>query len=212
MLNLDGVCLIGIGSTHIKETEKAIIHCQSSCRFAESLYLTEKNNHNRSQNKFKYVEIQPITSIEYYQKFVVKELPSILLKNPYPYYLIINWDGFIVNPSAWTNAFFEYDYIGAPWPWMNYVCGNGGFNLKSIKFLKTQQHIFRDIPAEKITEPEDLILSWYFRQNFMDLGCKYAPKDIAYKFSTEHGGYNNHMSFGFHDFQYNPQFKNIITQ
>ena len=28
--------------------------------------------------------------------------------------LIVQFDGKIINPSAWTNDFFNYDYIGAP--------------------------------------------------------------------------------------------------
>ena len=30
--------------------------------------------------------------------------------------LLIQHDGHIVNPTKWKDEFFNYDYIGAPWP------------------------------------------------------------------------------------------------
>ena len=207
MINLGSVCLVAIGSTRIKETLKAIQQCQKYCNFGQSLYLTEKYNHKENLD-LTFLDIPPIKSIKDYQFFIVKKLPQILLNFDFNHFLTINWDGFIVNPNAWTKLFLEYDYIGAPWPWLNHVCGNGGFNLKSKKFLSCQHKIFQH--TEHINEPEDLILSYYYRKDFMDLGCEYAPPKLAYQFSTEHGGYNNYNSFGFHDFLYNSQFKSLI--
>jgi len=59
--------------------------------------------------------------------------------------LLVQPDGFVINPDKWDNQFFEYDYIGAPWeqvphsyldPWGKpHRVGNGGFSFRSKKLL-----------------------------------------------------------------------------
>jgi hypothetical protein len=58
--------------------------------------------------------------------------------------LTVQPDGFAINPQAWDDRFWEYDYIGAPWPWMwgggpywpGPIVGNGGFSLRSRKLYR----------------------------------------------------------------------------
>jgi hypothetical protein len=58
--------------------------------------------------------------------------------------LIVQADGFAVNPQAWDPLFWDYDYIGAPfcglWGggpyWRRPIVGNGGFSLRSQKFYQ----------------------------------------------------------------------------
>lgn len=208
MLNLsDRVILVAFGSTKIPETIKAIKYCQKLTKFYDTIYLTDGNINEKN---IKHIPIRNIPSIKNYQKFIVNESADIILSSVSQdfngHFLCINWDGFIVNPDAWTNEFLVYDYIGAPWPWLKYTIGNGGFCLKSKKFLKIQTELCRDYIVK---ENEDLELSIRLRPLFEKYDCKYANKDIGFRFSTEHGGYNNFNSFGFHDFRQNPQFKNI---
>ena len=51
------------------------------------------------------------------------------------YVLTFQSDGFILNPDAWTDEFFNYDYIGAPWGDNRYAVGNGGFSFRSKKLM-----------------------------------------------------------------------------
>lgn len=198
MIDLRNTTLVAIGSTRIKETLKAIDICHRYCSFYKTIFLTNE------QTPYT-ININQILSIKEYDYFVVKNLPSYIDSD---YALTIHWDGFIVNPDAWTDKFLDYDYIGAPWPWMDSICGNGGFCLKSKKFLFAQQNIFHNIL--EINEPDDLTLCLYYKKDFLAIGCEYAPPNIAYQFSTEHGGYDNYKSFGFHDFRVNPQFRYLI--
>jgi hypothetical protein len=210
MLDLsESVILVGQGSTRVSETVKALKHCQSMVRFYSTLFLTDSDI---AEPSITHVKIDNIPTIGHYQYFVVKQLPNIIL-NSIPadfngYFLFINWDGFIVNPNAWESAFFEYDYIGAPWPWLNHSVGNGGFCLKSRKFLTNQIEICKDY---SLIENEDIELSITLRNQFEARGCRYASSRIGYKFSTEYGNYDENQSFGFHDFRCNPQFNNIIV-
>lgn len=197
-LNLKNVTCIAVTSDKIKETIKAIEICQSFCDFHDCFIFThEKIN-------FKHKIIEPITQKTNYDNFIVKHLPFHIESD---FCLTIHWDGFIVNPKAWNNEFFNYDYIGSPWPQHGGICGNGGFCLKSRKFLKTQKNLVKNI---QVTQPDDVILCIRLRNWFEYYGCKYAPKDIAYKFASEEGNYDDHNSFGFHDLNLNPQFKNLI--
>jgi hypothetical protein len=198
MLDLSNISLVAIGSTKINETLKAISHCHSLCRFKETIFFTDAIGVPYSH------KIQRMNSIKDYDKFVVKELPFLVDGD---FILTIHWDGFIVNTDSWTNDFLNYDYIGAPWPWFDNKCGNGGFCLKSKKFLEAQKDIVKNLA---VNEPDDVMLSLTLREKFETHDCKYATPDVAYKFSTEHGNYQIFKSFGFHDFRIHPYFKNIV--
>lgn len=199
MLNLKNITLVCIGSTNINFSLKAIDICIKFASFYDVKYFTDATTPYT-------ISIPKLSSIREYDTFVVKELPKHINSD---YVLSIHYDGFIVNPEAWSEEFLKYDYIGAPWPWWNNICGNGGFCLKSKKFLDTQTYIFDDSFVAK--QADDVILSKDYRELFHKFGCNYAPPDISYKFSTEWGGYDNYNSFGFHDFRLNPQFKKLIN-
>lgn len=201
MIDLSKVILIAIGSNKINETKKAIDICLSKCWFKDVIYFTHDANTSPYAKK-----IDEIKSIKDYDKFVLHQLPVFIDKLA-DYYLTIHWDGFIVNDKAWTDEFFNYDYIGAPWPWYEYKCGNGGFCLKSQKFISTQ---IDNIDLINIDYPDDVSLCVDSRHIFIKNGCKFAPPNISLKFSVECGNYAIHKSFGFHDFQYHKQFMDLI--
>jgi hypothetical protein len=205
-LNLKNITLVALGSTRIHETKKAIEYCLKQANFDNVIFLTDKID---KDDQIAYIAIDTINSPLEYQSFKVKKMPSVLLpKLRTDYILIIDWDGFIVNADAWSDEFLEYDYIGAPFPFGGF-CGNGGFSLRSKKFLQAQDLLCRDLNIYNL--PEDITLSFVMRSKFKNLNCTYAPLDIAYKFATESGGYDNNMSFGFHSFLYNPQFKKLVA-
>lgn len=199
MLKLDNICLIAISSNKIIETNKAIDICQNQCSFNDILFFSDQLNDY-------HVPISKLKSVKDYDKFVLTELPNRLLNHPAEYFLTIHWDGFIVNTNSWTDNYLEYDYIGAPWPHIKYLCGNGGFCLKSKKFFETQL-LINNIDTN---DPDDTTLCIKYRQHFLDNNCNYADKYTALQFSTECCNYWKFDSFGFHDFKYNPQFQHMI--
>ncbi len=218
MLDLKEVSLIAIGSTRIKETYLAIKRCVSLVNFSSVYYLTNKENMKKN-DYVKCVEIPEIKDYLSYNSFIVKDSPNYILPllSKETHYLTINWDGFVVNPDAWKDYFLEFDYIGAPWvkefaPIIGGRCGNGGFCLKSKKFLELQNSI-KDFKQYKPTKRnyEDVTLSFHYRKKFEKLGCIYAPVSVGYEFSTEHGDYDKHKSFGFHNLRINKKFKKFIA-
>jgi len=115
--------------------------------------------------------------------------------------LICTWDGFIANPHLWDDGWLEYDMIGAPWPafWhTGHRVGNTGFSLQSKWFLETA----RVLGVHYQGGPGDVWLCRTMHDRFVDRGIKYAPVDVASRFSWEHnteeGIAGPLSSFGFH--------------
>jgi Protein of unknown function (DUF5672) len=126
--------------------------------------------------------------------------------------IIVQWDGYAVNPEAWTNEFFNYDYIGATWD--DGLVGNGGFSWRSRKLydamiasdIKSKYEQFDKSVVDTTTYhgypsyagedksgkfvPEDVIIARLYREQFeKQYGIKYAPYEIADRFSIENHSY-----------------------
>jgi len=124
--------------------------------------------------------------------------------------LYIQSDGFAVNKNAWDDRFLDYDFIGAPWPFHQEDgnVGNGGFSIRSNKLHKALLEL--DIPLELLArEPEDYIICTIYKKELEEKhGIKFAPEELACKFSMETAyeypkqAYNYWIgkSFGFHNF------------
>jgi len=137
--------------------------------------------------------------------------------------LIFQYDGFILNPSAWTDEFLRYDYVGAPWhgPGSPQVGGNGGFSLRSKRLLDLIGKNYRKIGGQIF--PEDLWICEKARPFLEKEGIKFAPKEISSIFSkegNERGVFWN-GEFGFHGInctdiskwlENNPEYKKFFVQ
>jgi hypothetical protein len=133
-----------------------------------------------------------------YSKFMIKELTKHFNTS---HVLTIHADGYVLYPTAWDNDWLEYDYIGATWWYKDGMnVGNGGFSLRSKKLC--------DILAQFDLEgghyhPEDHHICRTYRPALERLGVKFAPAEVADKFSIEAYGVpkpNNAWcgQFGFH--------------
>lgn len=134
-----------------------------------------------------------INSVQDYNSFILNDLWANIHT---PHCLIVQLDGYPLNPKAWTNEFLEYDYIGAPWinfpevPEKEWV-GNGGFSLRSLKLLKACHEIGSDGKTL-----EDNFICIENRKLLESKGIKFAPVELAKRFSVENTYYDN--QFGFH--------------
>lgn len=117
--------------------------------------------------------------------------------------LHIHHDAFVLNPNAWTNEFLNYDYVGAPWPWEHgYLVGNGGFTLRSKRYVESTAAIATDHKIERFA-PEDHEFIRRRGQWLEDRGVQFAPVELAKQFSLEGNakfGKKWDGQFGFHDF------------
>jgi hypothetical protein len=123
---------------------------------------------------------------------VIKELGRYIETS---HVLLIQWDGFVVNPMSWNDEFLDYDYIGARWGWLTdgHAVGNGGFSLRSKRLLEAlgDPHI-----AE--LEPEDVAICRTYRAYLESAhGIRFAPEGVADRFAFE-ATYPTGLPFGFH--------------
>jgi hypothetical protein len=118
------------------------------------------------------------------------------------HYLTVQWDGWAIDAAAWTPAFLDYDFVGAPWWWHppGQQVGNGGFSLRSRRlgaFLAGNRERF------PYRYPEDDAIGRLYRARLEAEGFRFAPPELAYRFSIEHPNPDPRVkrvpTFGFHD-------------
>lgn len=110
-------------------------------------------------------------------------LPEIMKED---YCLIVQHDGMAINSDAWTNDFYNYDFIGAQsWKFLNPpVVGNGGFSMRSRKLMQALKQM--SIPPDHNNDGEDAQICRYYRDDLQqNYGIKFAPAHVADRFSIE---------------------------
>lgn len=184
--------LICIDGSPNNKAKVAIAHCLSSCKFEEG---------------YKFINNPNINSVQKYNDFILKEL--YLYTEKATHVLIIQEDGFILNPDAWRDEWLEYDYIGAPWNLdpahklagfpnvtSENCVGNGGFSLRSTYLINTIKDILSK-ETDLITFPEDALICRKLRQSLIkDYRIRFATQEVASEFSVENSIWCG--QFGFH--------------
>lgn len=124
------------------------------------------------------VKIPPLNGLEAYSNFMTRELWKHVHTS---HCLVVQWDGYLLDSGAWTPAFLDYDFIGAPFQPSKHV-GNGGFSLRSRKLLAACARV---APGES-THPEDSWISLKQRNTLKSFfGIRFADFPIASQFAFE---------------------------
>lgn len=209
MLKLPDITLVAVSSVDLDATLLALSISSHEIEFAEVKFLTSEpilpNN-----PKIK-TEIIPRLDIWGYSKFIIEDLHRYIQTS---HCLVIQADGFVLNPQRWQDQFLEYDYIGAPWPDQTVLqpinvaldmsanqVGNGGFSLRSKKLLQETAKIdFGSLSFPSFSE--DLIICHFLLDQMIKADIKFPSPELAAQFSVEspHVAYGQtpHTSFGFH--------------
>jgi hypothetical protein len=213
MKTLSNVTLIGIDCVDLKRLQLAADISTKEISFgAVKLLSSIQSNDPRT------VMIRHLGSVQEYSDFMIKELDKYIDTE---FALVFQYDGFILNPNAWSDEFLNYDYIGAPWYHLGPLrVGNGGFSLRSKKLTSW---LSKNWPTVKSRiNPEDIYISRFARPFLEHAGMKFAPEDVASRFSKE----GNERSvawngeFGFHGILYtdisrwldkHPEYKQELT-
>ncbi len=137
------------------------------------------------------VRIDRIASLQAYCKFVIKALDRHIHTD---FALLVQYDGYIINPDCWTSEFQQYDYIGARWPLSDGMAvGNGGFSLRSKRLLRALQD-----PEIVRLDPEDIAICRTYRRLLESrYGIRFAPESLADRFAFETVQPEG-QTFGFH--------------
>jgi hypothetical protein len=190
-ITLDQVTLVGVDCVDADRLKMVMELCQSQVQFGDVQLLS-----NLEVDAPYWKKIEPIKSTEAYSEFIIRKLPTYIKT---PFALVVQYDGFILNPSQWTNDFLKYDYVGAPWWFLtgNNI-GNGGFSLRSKKLMDVMAEDSYNVP---VLHPEDYVFLHQRFHHLVNQGIKFAPYEIAKRFAIE-GRDNTHdvwrNSFGFH--------------
>lgn len=176
---LPNITLLGIDCIDIERLKLVADICQKDFEFDAVKLLTSIPDSDQ-----RIIQIDPINSREEYSHFMIKNLNDYIETD---FVLVIQYDGFILNPKAWNDEFLHYDYIGAPW-WYKDECnvGNGGFSLRSKKL----QVMLQNDPIIFETYCEDHNICRTYGNYLKTKGIRFAPESLASQFSIE-GDLNN---------------------
>lgn len=218
-INLQNTTLVTISSVDIELTLLSLVISNLNANFKRVLFFTSERIDQSYLELFPQLEIikiHPIKSLVEYSRFIIKELNSFIETE---FCLVTQGDGFIINPQLWSEEFLNYDYVSAPWRKQSHLVnsegktvdildltknrvGNGGFSLRSKKLLELSSQLdFDHIKTTSLSE--DLIICHYYYDWFKDQGIKFAPLEVAIKFSFEQPieeieNFSWENTFGFH--------------
>jgi hypothetical protein len=218
MLDLSKVTLCCATTMLYEETEHALLRCLQQARFHNVAIFTDqpKKIGGSIQNAFYLPMPKYKYDFEGYKKVSIWNVTGQMrqiIEDPRiaDWILFVQWDGFIVNTSSWTDEFFNYDYIGAPWPpgfaGTGGRVGNGGFALLTKRFCRAVTGL--NLPETEMAGfPSDVAVCCnifrmpdgevrrFHRDRLEAAGMTWAPVELATKFSAEDRLLGN--AFGFH--------------
>ena len=190
-LKLPNVTLLGIDCLDVARLQAAMDVCEMQIEFGAVKLLSSLESDDKQ-----LVKIPTIHSLEEYSRVCVAELHTHVDTE---FVLLVQYDGFILDPEMWTDEFLEFDYIGAPISWSEgkLSVGNGGFSLRSKRFLEASARLCNEGKIDRV-HPEDMALCVWYRELLETEGIRFAPVHLGMKFSVveDHGVYE--QPFGFH--------------
>jgi len=177
MKNLSNVDLALIDCVNPEKALAVIGHCSKMFNFGNVKLFTHVDLD--VPEYIQLIKVENIDSIEKYSDFCLR-------LNDYidnDYLLLIQIDGFILNPEKWDDNFLCFDFVGAPFP-LYYGepndIGNGGFCLRSKFFLEYASQFQTTNGA-----PEDRFLVQHNYDKAIECGIIFPPTEVAFRFSAE---------------------------
>lgn len=126
-LQLPEVTCIIIDCLNTGRAIKVLEHCKTMCDFGATKFLTSIPTDYPDA-----VKIKPLNSLIAYSIFMLKEVYKYIETS---HLLVIQRDGWILNPQSWDESWLDLDYIGGLFMQMD-RCGSGGFSLRSKKIMQ----------------------------------------------------------------------------
>lgn len=225
MIRLQDVTLISLAAIGFDKTLDALIASQEGLSFYDAKIITPTKPLHLP-NSVRWENSGPLRlrspGVDDYSHYFLYDIWRHVDSD---YCLVVQGDGFVINPRLWSADFLQFDYIGAPWPIKRsaYVdpfgnhqrVGNGGFSLRSRRLLTTPTRIeipfdvnasdfYRNFNSGSLAE--DGNISVHNRHLFEQDGNVFAPVEVAVRFSQELRvpEMRGVESFGFHEFRPHP--------
>ena len=187
-LNLPNVTLAIVDTVNHELARMAVAACMAQAEFGETIGLSDKVLGTSMGIPVEAKTLDEAVWLYWYK------VPKYVETS---HMLFVQWDSWILNPEAWTDEFLEYDYVGAPWWYEDGKnVGNGGFSLRSTRLMR---HVGANPEKYPFATAEDDQLCRVHREALEAEGFRWAPEDLAYRFSREVTGWERpDKSFGFH--------------
>lgn len=205
MLELNNVTLMAVTSVRVHEAVNALKYSCKDIKYNGIKLITHEPIEESG------IEVIRTEKLDYegYSKFIVFELHKHFNTD---FVLLIQDDGYVINPSAWRQEFFNYDYIGAPWPLptddFSYRdkegnirrVGNGGFTLRSKRLSQLADDLKLDWEPFHGFYNEDGFFCVNNVHIYESHGMQIAPLNVAKYFSHEKhfAELKGIVPFGFH--------------
>ena len=213
-IRLPNVTLVCVSNVKIASSCFALWRSSRCIKFGGIKLITTKAVPNVRGITIEHPTRSELASIDEYSRFMIYELWQHVETD---WVLVVQWDGYVLNPQLWDSNFYSFDYIGAPWPLIKGLfiqpngkvsrVGNGGFSFRSKKLLEipnTNPVVWdtsRDARYHHTgTFSEDGNICVHNRGVYEAAGCRFAPLDVALKFSVEEPvpEATGEPTFGFH--------------
>jgi hypothetical protein len=231
-LVLENVTLICISGVKRIRSLISLYRSSRKVHFARIIFVTPNPRIKQLFNiDLLNSESYKLDSIDSYNHFCIYQLSKYVDSE---YCLVVQYDSRVINPDCWSDNFFNYDFIGAPWPISEFAyidpfgthqrVGNGGFSLRSKKLLEVpsklsipwdvnQGDFYRHANLGYLSEDGNICV--HNRHLYEKAGCKFAPLEVAAIFSKELPIPENEglRTFGYHRYRPNSfSLKKVATK
>jgi hypothetical protein len=201
-IQLPNVTLVCVSGVNIFNSIFALWRSSRDIQFASVKLISNKRPKLLPPHiKFERSVDTELNSIDAYNWYLIYELWRHVETD---YCLVVQADGYVLDPKLWKPEFLEFDYIGAPWPIKEdaYIdpfgnhqrVGNGGFSLRSKKLLELPS--IKEVPWEVNVGnfyrhenagfySEDGNICVHNRHIYEAEGCRWPDVSLALDFSVE---------------------------
>jgi len=204
LTDLSDVTLVSVTGVNVDATQQAMRQCLRGLRFARSLLIASAPP-TTPDPRIEYIPIGPMDYAGY-SRFMLKDLHGYVATS---HALIVQADGFVLNPERWNPDWLRFDYIGAPFPpyirvgkysiEMKNRVGNGGFSLRSRQLLQLVAPI--DLATLRYpTVNEDMIVCHLLHDYLVGKGMRFSDVETAADFAIDERPFGRTLAttFGFH--------------
>lgn len=196
-LQLPSITLLCIDCVDINRAIKVVERCKSMADFGAVKLLTSLPTEYHHAER-----IVPLNSLIAYSIFMLTKSHKYIETD---HVLIVQRDGFILNPGSFDVRWLELDYIGPLFIQYDKV-GSGGFSLRSKKIMQEVSKVLPNWDGTQISAEHIQSALNYYEDGVICLGSfgkrfKIASKEQAANFAQ--GGNRNPVyfrerPFGFH--------------
>lgn len=196
-LQLPSITAICIDCVNANRAIRVLEHCKSLCDFGDVKLLTSIPIAYEHR-----VRIKPLNSLVAYSIFMLTKVHEYVDTE---HLLVVQRDGWILNPQSWNPEWLNLDYIGPLFVQYDRM-GSGGFSLRSKKLMQetaknTPEWDWTQKQADEIQLTQD-----YYEDGVICLSGKYsnfkfATLEQAAEFAmggNRNPDYYRKKAFGFH--------------